>query len=158
MFWLTLIISFIIIIFGFDWIYPEGSEYWKDLHIKFKPDNPMTGTISYDFRFYFVAVISILSMLCGMLCYQVFVNIQKIEESGKDTIDSFKKLLSDSIRGTKFLMAIIVSPIVYISVLKIIGGIESVLMVILFSFQNGFFWITVFHFKKPKIASRKRRV
>jgi len=94
-------------------------------------------------------------MISGMYGHQLYMNIQKIKAAGSDIIESFPKLFKDSLRGISFIESLLVSLIVFLGVLKVISGIESLLMVILFSFQNGFFWQTMFSANKPKTV-RKR--
>jgi hypothetical protein len=84
------------------------------------------------------------------------MNIQKIEEAGGHQVESIRTLLLQSFRGTKFITAIILSPIVYIAILKIAGGVDSILMASLFSFQNGFFRLTIFSSSKQKFSGKNR--
>ena len=43
-----------------------------------------------------------------------------------------------------FMMPLLVSPIVYGAVFKVLDGSDETLLVMIFGFQNGFFWQDIF--------------
>jgi hypothetical protein len=91
-------------------------------------------------------------MILGMFCFQVYFILQKYDE-GEQLVPV--KMFFECLRGAKFLMAVVVSPIIFLGIRSLITGISDSSLCCLISFQNGFFWITMFNAKIPKKAPQK---
>lgn len=82
-------------------------------------------------------------MIVGMFCNQAFEMITSRQHAGKATVN-VKKIFSESLRGTKFWTAVLVSPMVLYITYNMIYDMNKLVVILLFSFQNGFFWYYIF--------------
>lgn len=79
-----------------------------------------------------VGVAYFVTMVLGMLAHTTWDAISK-RKAGKDPI--FDRWL--------YLRPALVAPIIFIAVLKLVGGTSFDFAALLLSFQNGFFWQTI---------------
>jgi hypothetical protein len=79
-----------------------------------------------------VGVVYFISMVTGMFAHTTWDAINK-RKAGKDPV--FDRWV--------YLRPALVAPIVFIAVLKLVGGSSFDFAALLLSFQNGFFWQTV---------------
>lgn len=96
-------------------------------------------TFIYSYRPYAI----FLSMIVGMFCFQLYNTLQRYAKNGK--IVPLLKVFIESALGAKFLMAVVVSPIVFMAIRSLFAGVQDTSACCFISFQNGFFWITVFN-------------
>jgi len=81
-------------------------------------------------------------MIAGMIAKYIFDWISEVEKN-RQTV--FSKL--------QLMKPMLISPIVFASVYSSMGKIESTLLLFIFSFQNGFFWQTIFNNRNQDITN-----
>jgi hypothetical protein len=79
-----------------------------------------------------VGIVYFVAMVLGMLAHTTWDAVNK-RKAGKDPV--FDRWL--------YLRPALVAPIIFIGVLKLVGGSSFDFAALLLSFQNGFFWQTV---------------
>jgi len=83
------------------------------------------------------------AMILGMLANQMFARTKQLEKAGKEE-SGWAELFKYSVRGLGFIQGILVSPIVFYGVVKSADITGFNFALVIFSFQNGFFWSVVF--------------
>jgi len=105
------------------WIRGSGNS----IHFLLKGSDSTTQNVAPWVGFVYFA-----SMVLGMFAHTTWDAVTK-RKAGKDPI--FDKWL--------YMRPALVAPIIFIGVLKLVGGASFDFAALLLSFQNGFFWQTV---------------
>jgi hypothetical protein len=88
-------------------------------------------------------------MVIGMYCNQIFENLSEQKEAGKTRVN-VGEVFSEGLTGTKFWMALVVSPLIFYATYLLIKDLPSNNNLgYFYSFQNGFFWQFLFNKLKP---------
>lgn len=83
-----------------------------------------------------------LFMIGGMFANQIFEILQTQKTQGKTTTN-IKAATLEGFEGITFWMAIVVSPMIFFTTYSMMGHMSNA-VAIFYSFQNGFFWFTIF--------------
>lgn len=84
----------------------------------------------------FITLVAV--MLGGIVASYIF----EITKKSKSTINIFREL-AKMLTSSRFIMAIVVSPLIFNSIYLIVGDNPQSIGDYLLAFQNGFFWETV---------------
>lgn len=84
----------------------------------------------------FITLVAV--MLSGIVASYIF----EITKKSKSTINIFREL-AKMLTSSRFIMAIVVSPLIFNSIYLIVGDNPQSIGDYLLAFQNGFFWETV---------------
>ncbi|QJW90268.1 hypothetical protein HNV11_13225 [Spirosoma taeanense] len=105
-----------------------------------------TPSISYSSKEqtdWIKVIIFFLVMLLGMFFKQTWDFLKKEQASGVDVANLWK-IMRKSTSGISFLLAVVISPLVFYSIYFVIKDIPDDIKAGFLAFQNGFFWYYIF--------------
>jgi len=123
------IVLLFICVAGYGWLEGDGSRYF---HLDAPAEAAQPGVLA--------AVALAIATLTGLFCGTLF---ERLRNHHSDKV-RWRPLLKGFLTHRRTVMGMLVSPIIFFAILKLVGNSVDDAGDLLLAFQNGFFWESVF--------------